>query len=244
MRIKFSIVTIVLNDPLGLEDTMKSVLIQSYKNYEHIIVDGCSTDCTLKIAKSNATPFTKIYSEKDDGIYQAMNKGIKYCTGDFLIFMNAGDTFYNRNVLKNISLKIIDRNVIYVGKYFNKTKDEIGKTPGEKLLFKTELPFNHQAVVNPVTIFKQKEFPEDFKILGDLKFYKSIYEENCISFNHIDLIISNYDFNGLSSIPSCKYLREVEKINGSDYNWDFNILYFRLKYNLKILGYKIFKIKI
>jgi len=241
---KFSIVTIVLNDPLGIEDTMKSVFIQSYENYEHVIIDGSSTDCTLKTAKENATPFTKIFSEKDDGIYQAMNNGIKYCTGDFLIFMNAGDTFYNRDVLKNISLRITNRNVIYVGKYFNKNKDKIGKNPEEKLSFKTELPFNHQAVVNPIIIFKQKQFPEDFKILGDLKFYKSIYEENCVSFSYIDLIISNYDFNGISSIPSSKYLKEVKRINGVDYNWDLNILYFRLKYNLKILGYKIFNIKI
>ena len=90
---KVSIITISYNAEKTLEQTIKSVINQTYKNIEYIIIDGGSTDNTLNIINNNEAKITKWISEPDKGLYDAMNKGAELAQGDYLIFMNAGDTF-------------------------------------------------------------------------------------------------------------------------------------------------------
>lgn len=92
-----SIITITYNAEKELPATIESVLNQNYKNFEHLIIDGASTDNTLEIARSN--PDARIISEKDRGLYDAMNKGIKNARGRYLLFLNAGDTFRDSETL-------------------------------------------------------------------------------------------------------------------------------------------------
>ena len=88
---KFSIITVTYNAEKVLEDTIQSIVTQSYKNVEYIIVDGGSTDGTLSIVNKYKEHIHTIVSEPDKGLYDAMNKGIKLATGDYLCFLNAGD---------------------------------------------------------------------------------------------------------------------------------------------------------
>ncbi len=99
---KVSIITVVYNGIEFLEETIKSVISQTYPNIEYIIVDGGSTDGTLDIIKKYEAHITKWISEPDKGIYDAMNKGIDLATGDWQNFLNAGDSFVDNNVLEKI----------------------------------------------------------------------------------------------------------------------------------------------
>ena len=91
---KFSIITVTYNAGKVLEDTIQSVITQTYKNVEYILVDGGSTDNTLSIINQYRSMIQQVISEPDRGLYDAMNKGIKMATGDYICFLNAGDAFH------------------------------------------------------------------------------------------------------------------------------------------------------
>lgn len=99
---KFSIITVTYNAEKVLEDTIQSIVTQSYKNVEYIIVDGGSTDGTLTIVNKYKEHIHTIVSEPDKGLYDAMNKGIKLATGDYLCFLNAGDGLHEDDTLLRI----------------------------------------------------------------------------------------------------------------------------------------------
>ena len=100
---KYSIITINYNNRDGLEMTINSVLEQTYKDFEYIIIDGGSTDGSLEVIKKHAAQIDYWVSEPDNGIYNAMNKGIRKATGDYLNFMNSGDTYHTSSVLGDIA---------------------------------------------------------------------------------------------------------------------------------------------
>lgn len=97
-----SIVTVCYNAADMLSKTIESVSAQSYENIEYIIIDGASTDGTKQIIQNNIEHIDKFISEKDNGIYDAMNKGTANSSGEWIIFMNAGDTFYDRDTIKDL----------------------------------------------------------------------------------------------------------------------------------------------
>ena len=113
---KFSIITVTYNAAAVLEDTIQSVITQTYKDVEYIIVDGASTDRTLEIANKYKEHIHRIVSEPDKGLYDAMNKGIKMATGDYLCFLNAGDELHEDDTLQLMVHSIVTRefpDVIY-----------------------------------------------------------------------------------------------------------------------------------
>lgn len=115
-----SIITVTYNAQSTLSPTLASVKEQMWTDYEHLIIDGASKDSTIQIAKEVSTEKTRIISEQDNGIYDAMNKGIRHAKGKYLIFLNAGDTFHSKNTLKNIASTIINNN--YPGIVYGQTQ--------------------------------------------------------------------------------------------------------------------------
>ena len=103
---KFSIITVTYNAEKVLEDTIQSVIFQTYRNVEYIIVDGASKDHTLEIVNKYHNRINKVISEPDKGLYDAMNKGIQLATGDYLCFLNAGDKFHDSETLQKIVLTL------------------------------------------------------------------------------------------------------------------------------------------
>ena len=99
---KFSIITVTYNAEKVLEDTIQSVIFQTYRNVEYIIVDGASKDHTLEIVNKYHNQINKVISEPDKGLYDAMNKGIQLATGDYLCFLNAGDKFHDSETLQKV----------------------------------------------------------------------------------------------------------------------------------------------
>lgn len=105
---KISIITIVFNRVYDIEYTLESVVYQQYSNIEYIVIDGNSSDGTQNILAKYASKIDILISEPDKGIYDAMNKGLSHATGDYVLFMNGGDQFYNHTVLYDIFLQIRD----------------------------------------------------------------------------------------------------------------------------------------
>lgn len=102
---KISVITVVYNGELLIKKTIQSVLNQTYDNVEYLIIDGESKDKTIEIVQEYKEQITNWISEPDKGLYDAMNKGLKMATGDFVLFMNAGDAFYSEKVLENAFAK-------------------------------------------------------------------------------------------------------------------------------------------
>ncbi len=114
MDIKFSIITVCYNEEKTIRATMESVLGQKWKDFEYVIIDGASTDATLEIIRQYARKDNRIQyiSEKDKGIFNAMNKGIKYAHGDFLFFLNAGDILHGDDVLDKVAEVAINADIV------------------------------------------------------------------------------------------------------------------------------------
>ncbi|MEG2164601.1 MAG: glycosyltransferase family 2 protein [Bacteroidales bacterium] len=235
-----TIVTVCDNAEAIVERTIKSVISQTYKNIEYIIVDGKSTDETVVIAKRYQTLYPHIisvYSEKDAGIYDAMNKALKIAKGDFILYMNAGDLFYDENVVgKCFSNKSINENTSAI---FGDCCD-IGNN--KKLKYMKAKPFflnkkkqlhygfSHQSIF--FRIDKAQENPYDlrYKVASDYDCIKRIYETNP-NFLYVPIPISIYETdNGFSAKNRGLALREVIKITG--YN-KFILLYLLPKIFIK-----------
>lgn len=109
-----TIITVTFNAGKVIERTLSSLRHQSYQDFEHIIIDGDSKDDTLRIIKGKGSPQTKVYSEPDKGLYDAMNKGLKKAKGKYILYLNAGDAFHNHDSLADyVSYALKDANIIY-----------------------------------------------------------------------------------------------------------------------------------
>jgi glycosyltransferase involved in cell wall biosynthesis len=110
---KLSVITIVYNNVADIERTMLSVLNQTYPNIEYIIIDGLSTDGTLDVVKKYSNRISKLVSEKDEGIYDAMNKGLTLATGDYVLFMNSGDQIYANDTVAKVFATAENADIYY-----------------------------------------------------------------------------------------------------------------------------------
>ena len=260
---KISIITVVFNDVANILSTMDSVINQNYKHIEYIIIDGKSTDGTKeaieshikKIAhitqignanypndfyleahkKDNATFAFKFLSQKDSGIYDAMNKGIDLATGAWCNFMNSGDRFYNSTAIFRIfkayskyrkegggRIGIIygDSEIIY-----DSTNRKILKSTTTNHKYRHH--FIHQAAFIDATIMKYYKYDVRFKIAGDTDFFTRCYN-NKERFLHFDEIIISFNVEGVSSKLSFLMFKE-DCVIGFKYNRFFPLMH-GLKY--------------
>jgi glycosyltransferase involved in cell wall biosynthesis len=110
---RLSVITIVYNNVRDIERTIRSVVNQTYPNIEHVIIDGLSNDGTLQVIEKYKDRVAKLVSEKDEGIYDAMNKGLALATGDYVIFMNSGDEFYDSETVASVFASAYDADIYY-----------------------------------------------------------------------------------------------------------------------------------
>ncbi len=195
---KYSIITINYNNRDGLERTIKSVVNQTYQDFEYIIIDGGSTDGSVDVIKKYADRIDYWVSESDKGIYNAMNKGILQAHGEYLNFMNSGDCFYDDEVLKRIN-KYMYYDII-LGKSFYQNGSHGFKYGNISLmdLYKNSLP--HQAAFCKRRLFENTLFDENYKIVSDWKFFIETLILKNASFYNINEIICLYEYGGISSI--------------------------------------------
>ena len=203
-----SIVTVVYNGEEFLEETIQSVINQSYANVEYIIIDGGSTDGTIDIIKKYEDKIDYWVSEKDNGIYDAMNKGIKVANGDWIYFLGADDILYN---ILNDLIKEFDteKDAIYGDVYMpKKHKLYNGKFSKFNLMFNN---ICHQAIFYNKKIFKNKKFDLKYKILADYALNLSIFTSD--KFIYYPVLVANYNDKGGVSSNNKDLIFQKDKLN-------------------------------
>ena len=209
MSFKISVVTVTYNCENIIEETIKSVLSQTYSNIEYIIIDGGSKDNTLSIIDNFKSGIDILVSEPDKGIYDAMNKAIKVATGDYIIFMNAGDIFYNNSVVEDIFSKTLLDNVdvVYGSVVLEKKGKEIELKPGSLNEFWKGSRFCHQSAF--ISLKLHKLFPYDlkYKIAADYNFFNTMYRKNK-NFLFINFPFSKISLGGISDLGRINLIKE------------------------------------
>lgn len=223
---KVSVITVCYNAGRTIQKTIESVLQQNDSDYEYVVVDGASQDDTLEIVNFYAEQFRKefipitVVSEKDHGIYDAMNKAIDLASGDWIIFMNADDSFYSADVLQKVfSNDLTGIDVVYgdcvrldgQGAYPMKAN------PPETL--PKQMPFMHQAVFVRSELCKQYKFDLGHKLCADYDFFFRIYSLG-YRFEKVDVTVCNYSIRGISGralLDAQKEVIEIKKKHEAQY---------------------------
>jgi len=211
-----SIITVNYNNKAGLQDTLQSGQEQYGNLHEHIVVDGDSTDGSKTVIEDFKAYLSHGVSEPDTGIYNAMNKGIKHAKGEYLLFLNSGDTLYDPKVIEKVSLKLKDGFDIYYGDLVvRKNGNERTITFPEKLSFNY---FFHKGYLpHPATFLKRRLFEtislynENLKIASDWEFMVCAICKHKATYSHLDFVISKYEADGISSNPANKEMVRKEK---------------------------------
>lgn len=191
---RYSVITINYNNKEGLIRTIKSVINQTNSKYEYIIIDGGSTDGSVDVIKQHASEISYWISEKDNGIYHAMNKGVAQAHGDYLIFMNSGDCFHSQNVLDNVVKYEED---IVCGQVSTFPSGHHKDTITLVDLMRMSLP--HQAMFIKRDLLIRHPYDEKYKILSDWKFcIEALVFDNC-SFRNLEIVIADYESGGIST---------------------------------------------
>lgn len=206
---KFSIITVCYNAEKFIQETIESVLWQTNRDYEYIIKDGCSTDSSRDILdKYRNINNIRIITQEDGGIYNAMNQAVELATGDYIFFINCGDTLYDENVLEDVAKEIdfsqpdiLYGNIVLINR---KTGEEKGKVDylKEKRLNKLKLMMGytvcHQAVFAKRELFNEKKFDETYRYWADQEwiFYQL---KRHVAVDAFSRTISYYDCEGVSS---------------------------------------------
>jgi len=195
-----SVVTVVKNGIETLEATILSVLNQDYPNKEYLIIDGQSTDGTLTLIEKYKERFDQWVSQSDKGIYDAMNKACKMASGDFIIFLNAGDTFYNNQTLSDFIAKITHPEAVYYGNALyidreNHLEYPRGAAFDKYRLSKTNIC--HQTIFYPAKVYHTKEYKLNYPISADWAYNIELFKKT--RFIWIDQVIARYDATGISA---------------------------------------------
>lgn len=196
-----SVITINYNDAAGLKKTMESVVSQSFRDVEYIVIDGGSTDGSVEVIKH----YDRIHywvSEKDKGIYDAMNKGIAKATGTYLLFLNSGDYLFETQTLEQISAQLHTHDILYGNLKINENgilKD--GFMPDDINLSQMMT----DTLWHPVSFIKRELFQTyglydtRYKICGDYDFFFKVIIAHKATTRHLHRFISVFDLNGISS---------------------------------------------
>jgi putative colanic acid biosynthesis glycosyltransferase len=187
-----SIVTVAYNAVESIEDTIKSVLAQTYKNIEYIIIDGGSTDGTLDIIKKYESKISFFMSEQDNGIYDAMNKSVKVCTGDFVNFLNADDVICNEDSIENIIKYINDFDSVYYSRAMVESDNISWIYPAldvvdYKKWLRLNLP-NHQTMFFPKSFYKNFKYDVRLKIGADDDYKLFAIENKNVEFANVEYV--------------------------------------------------------
>ena len=265
-NIGISVITVCLNSKNLLENTILSVINQTYKYFEYIIIDGGSSDGTIDIIKKYDKYISYWVSENDNGIYDAMNKGIINSTGKIINFLNSGDYFFNNNILSLVSLEFFNHNdagIVYGLAECFFLKHDLKYVSGGKILENTlwkEMPICHQSMFIKKEVYtKIGLLSTEFKIAGDYEFLLRFFAKKDVhkfKVYFINIPLSKYRLYGENAQNYVRTFLEVKKISSIYYEQNFKKnIYFFVKYvKFKILSilskftilryYRIFKYKI
>lgn len=203
---KITVATVCYNSANTIEETMKSVLGQTYKNVEYIIVDGASTDNTLKIVKEYETKhYISVISEPDKGLYDAMNKAADMATGKYILYMNSGDLFADDMAIEKMVPYLKEGHELVYGNVIRCKEDgeHLETYHGRNVPLKLALQGKmmcHQSIFTRTDIMRKYRFDLNFSITADYDFILRMLHDKR-AFKYVDVTVSKVDsIEGISSL--------------------------------------------
>lgn len=215
-----SVIIATFNAGKTLQESLDSIFKQSYLDIELIIIDGLSTDDTLDIIKRNEDKISFWLSEKDDGVYDAMNKSLKYAKGDRIFFLGADDVLLPD--FSSIIAHFKDENLIYYGKSKFKKRIE-GKSFSATYLSKRNIV--HQSIFYPKGVFLKYNYELKYPILADYYLNIRCFSDGQFEFKFLPYLVSVFAAGGLSSTHKDEqFLSDKDQIFKENFN---KVVYYR-----------------
>ena len=218
---KLTIITINYNNLNGLRRTLPSIMSQTYTGYELIVVDGGSTDGSKEYIQSQDR-INHWVSEPDNGVYNAMNKGVKMAHGEYCIFMNSGDMFFSPLALEEAVPMLCDADFYTGSSVFIEEEKAYPCIPPDVITmdFMMHNALNHQSTFTRTDILKKHPFNENHKIVSDWELFFEEWHINKCSYKRIPTKVSVYFMDGISSLnkeqAECERIEVAERILGKD----------------------------
>ncbi len=226
-----SIITVTYNAAETIEETILSVINQSFDNFEFLIIDGGSTDDTINVIKKFQHKIDYWKSEPDSGIYDAMNKGVKSAKGEFIYFLGGDDLLFNSNVLGDLCSVLLDGKKIYYGNVLFKKRNTIydGKFNSLKIVTRN---ISHQSIFYPKEVFEKYNFKTEYKIFADYDLNLKLYGNSSYKFQYIPLTIALFNDEGASGsnvLDACFEKDRLEIIKSNFPYWVYLYRFYRSK---------------
>jgi glycosyltransferase involved in cell wall biosynthesis len=225
---RLSVITINYNDKPGLGRTISSVLAQSYDDFEYLVIDGGSTDGSAELIEKYKDRLAYSVSEKDNGIFNAQNKGALQAKGEYLLFLNSGDVLADKEVLKTFSQYLQKYDLVY-----GDLLVDDGETI-ERADMPDELGVYHfmiSTLAHPCTFVssalhqKLNGYSEDLKITGDFEFFLRAILVNRASYKHVPLPVSIFNTQGASSDPDNDERQSQERKKSWEMNFSAPVVF-------------------
>jgi len=219
---KISIITVCYNAEAVIAGAVRSTLEQSYTDIEYVIVDGGSTDKTLEILEPFRDRIACLKSEKDEGIYDAMNKGVSLATGDYVLFMNSDDMFASLDSIKNAVDQGMTAEIVYGDADF--VDEATGVTTHRRFPAASKRFFCfdnlcHQSVFYRRSAFDRVgKFDTSFRVVADYEWFLRALTVHHLSFQHVDVDIAVYRLGGFSRQHMQVYDAENERVRRQYYS--------------------------
>lgn len=230
-----SVITVCYNVVSTIEDTILSVINQTYSNIEYIIIDGGSTDGTVDIIKKYSSKISYWISEPDKGIYDAMNKGVYKAKGTWIQFLNSGDVFFNAHVIEDVIKKIygngVLKDIIYGDIICKFNFGKLLLKPSSLENFKYYFPISHPAIFVKKYIFKKYSFDITYHISADYELFYRLFNDGK-SFQYINIPIVIFDaMAGISSTNPILLYKENFRIHSytSIGKYYIGIVFFKIR---------------
>ncbi|MFY0253350.1 glycosyltransferase family 2 protein [Chitinophaga sp. 30R24] len=233
LRPTITIITVVFNGVNTIEETIKSVLSQTYQSIQYIVLDGGSTDGTVEILKQYNSCISFWKSEPDKGIYDAMNKAVSFAAGDYIYFLGSDDVLASQHSIEKMVAHFKDDRHIYYGNVYFKHRNVLydGKFDNHKFCLRN---ISHQAIFYPIEVFKQFKFDLKYKYLAD---YVMNLQLKALKYNftYIDHCVCIYNDEGQSGVnQDLVFLEDRMRLLRQAFPW-YIAQYARVRTKLKKL---------
>ncbi|MDK0899083.1 glycosyltransferase family 2 protein [Clostridium perfringens] len=250
IRPKVSIITPAYNSEKYIEQTILSIINQSYENIQYIIIDGKSTDKTLEIINKYKEKIDLIVSEKDNGMYDAINKGLKLADGDIIAYLNSDDIYNDNKVIeKVVEIFVENKEIDWIySDFYSIDEDsnilELFKIPNVN--YKEFFASNWSYIPQPTTFWRKKiikngvNFDCDYKMAADYKFFLELIKN--YKYKKVDFIVAKFRVHKESLSTNGQKL-SIEEMNEIKKMENYNLLYDLFKFSF-FIKYKFVNIKI